>query len=179
MRQNYHKRLAQRSIINLNKKDPCKDHKIGLLICPLISEKQGLEESWSASNLRKISGPANMDNVGMILFHIWYSHKKILRSTSSPQTAHLKCLKTYYLPCTQVSSYSIQDAVLPGCIRQRKYPGIRHCLIHNNATQFRTKETFTKGRIPLRCPKNGYVMNFAKPCSQLNKIQNGANFRAF
>ena len=33
----------------------------GLLICTLISENQGLEKSRSASNLRKISGPANLD----------------------------------------------------------------------------------------------------------------------
>ena len=33
----------------------------GLLICTLISESQGLEKSWSASNLRKITGPANLD----------------------------------------------------------------------------------------------------------------------
>ena len=32
-----------------------------LLICTLISENQGLEKSRSASNLRKISGPANLD----------------------------------------------------------------------------------------------------------------------
>ena len=37
------------------------DDTIGLLICTLISENQGLEKSGSASNLRKISGPANMD----------------------------------------------------------------------------------------------------------------------
>ena len=34
---------------------------IGLLICTLIYENQGLEKSRSASYLRKISGPANMD----------------------------------------------------------------------------------------------------------------------
>ena len=34
---------------------------VGLLICTLISENQGLEKSRSASNLRKISGPANLD----------------------------------------------------------------------------------------------------------------------
>ena len=33
----------------------------GLLICTLISENQGLEKSRSASNLRKISGPADLD----------------------------------------------------------------------------------------------------------------------
>ena len=33
----------------------------GLLICTLISENQGLEKSRSASNLRKFSGPANLD----------------------------------------------------------------------------------------------------------------------
>ena len=42
----------------------------------------------------------NFEDVGMILFFIWKSHKKKLRSTSSPKTAHLKCLKTYYLRCT-------------------------------------------------------------------------------
>ena len=34
---------------------------IGLLICTLISENQGLEKSRSASNLRKISGPISLD----------------------------------------------------------------------------------------------------------------------
>ena len=34
---------------------------IGLLICTLIFENQGLEKSRSYSNLRKISGPANLD----------------------------------------------------------------------------------------------------------------------
>ena len=34
---------------------------VGLLICTLISENQGLEKLRSASNLRKISGPANLD----------------------------------------------------------------------------------------------------------------------
>ena len=34
---------------------------ISLLICTLISENQGLEKSRSYSNLRKISGPANLD----------------------------------------------------------------------------------------------------------------------
>ena len=34
---------------------------ISLLICTLISENQGLKKSRSASNLRKISGPANLD----------------------------------------------------------------------------------------------------------------------
>ena len=32
-----------------------------LLICALISENQGLEKSRSASNLKKISGPTNLD----------------------------------------------------------------------------------------------------------------------
>ena len=32
-----------------------------LFICTLISENQGLEKSRSASNLRKFSGPANLD----------------------------------------------------------------------------------------------------------------------
>ena len=34
---------------------------VGLLICTLISENQGLEKSRSVSNIRKISGPANLD----------------------------------------------------------------------------------------------------------------------
>jgi hypothetical protein len=37
------------------------DHILSFLICTLISENQGLEKSRSASNLRKISGPANLD----------------------------------------------------------------------------------------------------------------------
>ena len=40
------------------------------------------------------------DNMGIILVFIWYSHQKFLRPPSSPQTAHLKYLKTYWLPCT-------------------------------------------------------------------------------
>ena len=34
---------------------------VGLLICTLISENLGLEKSRSVSNLRKISGPGNLD----------------------------------------------------------------------------------------------------------------------
>ena len=34
---------------------------LGLLMCTLISENQGLEKLRSVSNLRKISGPANLD----------------------------------------------------------------------------------------------------------------------
>ena len=34
---------------------------LGLLICTLISENQGLEKLRSVSNLRNISGPANLD----------------------------------------------------------------------------------------------------------------------
>ena len=34
---------------------------VGLLICTLISENQGLEKSRYVSNLRKISGPANLN----------------------------------------------------------------------------------------------------------------------
>ena len=34
---------------------------VGLLICTLISENQVLEKSRSASNLKKFSGPANLD----------------------------------------------------------------------------------------------------------------------
>jgi hypothetical protein len=34
---------------------------IGLLICTLIFENQGLEKTRSASNLKKNSGPANLD----------------------------------------------------------------------------------------------------------------------
>ena len=43
------------------------------------------------------------DNVGMILFFIWYFLKKILRWTSSPQIAHFKCLKTLETPCRWIS----------------------------------------------------------------------------
>ena len=34
---------------------------LGLLICTLISENVGLEKSRSVSNLRKMSGPGNLD----------------------------------------------------------------------------------------------------------------------
>ena len=34
---------------------------LGLLICSLISENQGLVKLGSVSNLRKISGPAHLD----------------------------------------------------------------------------------------------------------------------
>ena len=34
---------------------------IGLLICTLVSENQGLEKLRSVANLRKISGPAHLD----------------------------------------------------------------------------------------------------------------------
>ena len=46
---------------------------IGLLICTLISENQGLEKSRPASNLRKISGPANLDF--FLGLHIEKNHK--------------------------------------------------------------------------------------------------------
>ncbi len=39
----------------------------GLLICTLISENQGLEKSRSASNLRKISGPAELNSFSVHL----------------------------------------------------------------------------------------------------------------
>ena len=42
---------------------------ISLLICTLTSENQGLEKSRSYSNLRKFSGPANLD------FFLVYSKK--------------------------------------------------------------------------------------------------------
>ena len=35
--------------------------KLGLLICTLIFENQGLENLRSVSNLRKISGPVHLD----------------------------------------------------------------------------------------------------------------------
>ena len=41
--------------------DPCFHFHFGLLICTLVSENQGLEKSRSTSNLRKISGPVNLD----------------------------------------------------------------------------------------------------------------------
>ena len=37
------------------------DHTDGLLICTLIFENLGLEKSRSASNLRNISGPGNLN----------------------------------------------------------------------------------------------------------------------
>jgi hypothetical protein len=42
----------------------------GLLIYPLISENQGLEKSRSISNLRKISGSANLNffRLGTLIF---------------------------------------------------------------------------------------------------------------
>ena len=45
----------------LNKSRMSNSDLLGLLICTLISENQGLEKSRSDSNLRKISGPANLD----------------------------------------------------------------------------------------------------------------------
>ena len=38
----------------------------------------------------------------MILIFIWYFLKKILRWTSSPQTAHFTCLKTLGTPCSSI-----------------------------------------------------------------------------
>ena len=47
------------------------------------------------------------DNVGMLPFFIWYFLKTIFWWTSSPQTAHFKCLKTYEQPCiTQQNSWN-------------------------------------------------------------------------
>ena len=44
------------------------EQNIGLLICTLISENQGLEKLRSVSNLRKISGPAHLD----FFSGLWY-----------------------------------------------------------------------------------------------------------
>ena len=41
--------------------EKCLKMTVSLLICTLIYENQGLETSRSALNLRKISGPANLD----------------------------------------------------------------------------------------------------------------------
>ena len=62
---------------------------IGLLICSLISENEGLEKSRSFSNLRKISGPAHLDffsvchldffqvyGINLAFFSRWRSRKK-------------------------------------------------------------------------------------------------------
>ena len=46
---------------------PCLFTAIGLLICTLISENQGLEKLRSVSNPRKISGSANFD-----FFWVWH-----------------------------------------------------------------------------------------------------------
>ena len=48
------------SILRISEKKK-KVVKIGLLICTLISQNQDLEKSRSASNFRKISGPAHLD----------------------------------------------------------------------------------------------------------------------
>ena len=53
--------LASFIIVMASFKNPLLKYSLGLLICTLISEKQGLEKLRSASNLRKISGPANLD----------------------------------------------------------------------------------------------------------------------
>ena len=47
--------------MNLLPKSKSKIESNGLLICNLISENLGLEKLRSDSNLRKISGPANLD----------------------------------------------------------------------------------------------------------------------
>ena len=55
-------------------------YKFGLLICTLISENQGLEKSRSASHLRKILGPANLDFfLGLLLekkLDLYHKHEK-------------------------------------------------------------------------------------------------------
>ena len=48
--------IIKRKTVYHNKTQP-----LGLLICTLISENQGLEKSRSASNPRKISGPAHLN----------------------------------------------------------------------------------------------------------------------
>ena len=56
------------------------------------------------------------DNVEMILIFIWYFHKKNLRSNNSPQTAHSKCLKTYWLPCKKfILNVQISWFLMPLC----------------------------------------------------------------
>ena len=55
---------------------------LGLLICTLISENQGLEKSRSVSNLRKISGPTNLHCLtwyfGYFLGHFLASTQRFL-----------------------------------------------------------------------------------------------------
>ena len=48
-------------VVNLQNETDKDIPTIGLLICTLISENQGLEKLRSVSNPRKISGPANLD----------------------------------------------------------------------------------------------------------------------
>ena len=58
------------------------DITLGLLICTLISEIPGLQESRSVfSNRRKISGPANLDffqvySINLAFFSRWRPRKK-------------------------------------------------------------------------------------------------------
>ena len=48
-------------VVNLQNETDKDIPTIGLLICTLISENQGLEKLRSVSNPRTISGPANLD----------------------------------------------------------------------------------------------------------------------
>ena len=63
---------------------------LGLSICTLISENQGVEKLRSVSNLRKISGPAHLDffsvchldffqvyGINLAFFSRWTPRKKI------------------------------------------------------------------------------------------------------
>ena len=52
---------------------------LDLLICTLMYENQGLEKSRSASNLRKISGPANLN------FFLGFHRKKKLYLYHKPE----------------------------------------------------------------------------------------------
>ena len=65
----------------------CQASSIGLLICTLISENQGLEKSRSYSNLRKISGPANLD---FFQFVTWIFFSSLLCKPSFFLGLHLE-----------------------------------------------------------------------------------------
>ena len=77
----------------------------------------------------------------MILIFIWYFLKKFLRSNSSLQTAHSKCLKTYWLPADWQQQMSDVRERLAGIQRELK-------IVHNGTVVSQRKEADlrTEGR---------------------------------
>ena len=101
---------------------------------------------------------------------IWYFHKKHLRSKSSPQTAHSKCLKTYWLPCTVlVRSFWIRIVINNEPVQERaEYAALADliaCCVKPAGQVFRSLQVCGTSRtVPLsrNCKKKKFWMFYVK-----------------